>query len=84
MPAAGPSAGASGTALSRDAEDARGFFDAAVRSFQGVTDEGLFERVDGGRQGLVEAEANLGFGGRVGDRERAPRRAVSRATAAPA
>ena len=70
--------------FSRDAEDPRGFLDPTVRPFQGVADEHLFEGVDGGRQGLVEAETNLGLGRRVGNRERPPRRAVSRGTAVPA
>ena len=79
-----PAAALQEQALSRDAEDARGFFDAAVRPFERVADEGLFERVDGGRQRLVEAQANLGFGGRVGGRERAPRGANLGRQAAPA
>ena len=61
--------------FSRDAEDPRGFLDPTVRPFQGVADEHLFEGVNGGRQGLVETETNLGLGGRLGNRERPPRRA---------
>ena len=39
--------------FSRDAEDLRGFLDAAVRLLEGVADEHLLERLDGERQGLM-------------------------------
>ena len=47
--------------LSRDAEAPRRLFDAAVRFFERVTDERLFERVDGGGERLIELQPNLGF-----------------------
>ena len=47
--------------LSRDAEEPRGLFDATARFFERVTDERLFELVDGGGERLIELEPNLGF-----------------------
>ena len=46
--------------FARDAEEARGLLDAAVRAFERAADQRLLERVDGGGQRLIEPEANLG------------------------
>ena len=46
--------------FSRNAEDARGFFDAPVRLVERALDHRLLEQFDGGRRRLIDPDAYSG------------------------
>ena len=69
-------------ALARDAEQARGFLDSAVRAFERAPHHHLFEHLDGSGHRLIEPDPHLGFV--AATRQSCAARRGSPATAAPA